>query len=96
MLTSQFSTGLLLDGTHKSIKLHGGKLCHLAYNLTRGVVKMPSPDIGMELSKPKLEQDVAEEPQKKLVNLNHCMQFNFLEAEELGVGQPGRCGMCQL
>ena len=48
MLMSQFGSGLLLDGTHKSIKPHGGKLCHLAYNLTRGVVKMPSPDIGME------------------------------------------------
>ena len=34
MLTSQFGTGFLLNGTHESITPHGGRLCHLAYNYT--------------------------------------------------------------
>ena len=31
LLTSQFGTGFLLNGTHESITPHGGRLCHLAY-----------------------------------------------------------------
>ena len=34
MLTSQFGTGFLLNGTHESITPHGGRLCHLAYDYT--------------------------------------------------------------
>ena len=34
MLTLQFRTRFLLDGSHKSITPHGGRLCNLAYDYT--------------------------------------------------------------
>ena len=55
---------------------------------------MTSLAFGMKLSYPKVGQSIKEVHQKKVINLNHCTQFNFLEAEELGVGQPRRCGTC--
>ena len=92
MLTSQFGSGFLLDGSHESITPHGGKLCNLAYDYTRGT-NMMSLAFGMTPSYPDARSSSIDEVyQKKIINLNHlpsyCTQFNFLEAEELGVGQP--------
>ena len=98
MLTLQFGSGFLLDGSHETIAPHGGKLCNLAYDYTRGT-NMMSLASGMMPSYPEVRSSSIDEVyQKKIINLNHlpsyCTQFNFLEAEELGVGQPRLCGTC--
>ena len=81
LLTSQFGSGYLLDGAHEDIHAQGGQLCNTAFAYSRGRV--------IE----QVEPEVNKMPQRSVTNF--CTsRWSFLEAEELGVGQPRRCNNC--
>ena len=79
VLTSQFGEGYLLDGAHQSIKPHGEDICNAVLDITRGKLEVegiPKADF-----------------KKQPAISNFCSsKLTFLEAEELGGGQPRRCG----
>ena len=75
MLTLQFGTGFLLDGSHESITPHGGRLCNLAYDYTRGT-NMTSLASGLMPLYPEVRSgNIDEVHQRKIVNLNHLPSY---------------------
>ena len=81
LLHSRFGTGFVLDGVHQSIRAKPIKLHPDVVNKGHAVAG--------KLCYLDLER-------KKVANqiLRMRQQYNFSECEELGVGQPRRCGAC--
>ena len=93
LMSSQFGSGLVLEGSHPRIDAGGLRINPEALHFTRTVK-------GAAGAKPRGK---VKSPKVANVNFVHSesvmhagkAQFSFLENEELGVGQPARCGTCK-
>ena len=85
LLDSDFGSGLLLEGAHPKVKPDGGELTMQAFSMSRATVRYNS---HLHMSRGKVRQ-------RAQANFVCAATYNFFEAEELGIGQPRRCGMCQ-
>ena len=79
LLTSKFGSGYLLDGTHPEIKVVASSLDPAA----------------KEKAQAMFITEKGGKPAKASHRTARITAVNFLECEELGTGQPRRCGTCK-